>query len=97
MLKRQLYLESLTLQFDQPLFPAQYGAPVLLTTASIITDEKGIAQGNPSKHRQTAIASDITDLVFESIKVRLNQLGLHVERIPAEPSTETTQPVEEAR
>lgn len=92
-LQRQIFLANMILQFDNPLYPPQFGAPALLTTASVITDENGVAQGQPQMHPQAAISTDITDVVFDSIQSKMNLLGLRIERIAKSAPPEVVQEV----
>ena len=79
---RQTYIVNLTLQFDNPIQPPQYGAPVMLTSASIVTNAGGTALYQPAYTTVPASPEDVTDEMLAAIASRLAALGLSVARLP---------------
>ena len=77
---RQSFIVNATIQFDNPIQSAQYGAPVLLTSASIVTNSDGIAMYQPAYTTVPASSEDITDEMLEAIQTKFAAIGLTVNR-----------------
>lgn len=74
------FIANMTLQFDNPVSSPQFGAPVLVTTISICTNEQGQQMYQPAYNVTPATPDDITDEVLQAIQVKLSSLGLTVSR-----------------
>lgn len=75
------HLINVTIQCDNPLQQAQYGAPVLLTTGTVITDAMGQMMYQPAYMSIPASEQDITDEVLALLQEKFRAIGLAVERI----------------
>ena len=78
---RQTIIANLTIQFDNPIQPPQWGAPVLITHIGVVVDEAGNALYQPAYQPMPAVAEDITDEVLTALKKQLAAVGLSVARI----------------
>ena len=81
-MRRQNIVVNLTIQFNNPVQPPQWGAPVLLTQAALVVDAEGNALYQPAYHSQPAAAEDITDELFAVLQQQLAAVGLAVSRMP---------------
>lgn len=89
-MRRQNIVVNLTIQFNNPVQPPQWGAPVLLTQVALVVDAEGNALYQPAYHSQPAAAEDITDELFAALQQQLAAVGLAVSRMPpAEPVADT--------
>lgn len=79
-MKRNSYLVSATIQFENPIQPPQWGAHVILTSVAVVTNEEGVQIYQPSYLQQPATSDDITDEVLAALQTRLAILGLNVSR-----------------
>lgn len=79
-MKRNSYLVNATVQFENPIQPPQWGAPVFLTSVSVVTNTEGASVYQPAYTQQPATADDITDEVLAALQNRMAALGLVVER-----------------
>lgn len=93
-MRRQNIVVNLTIQFNNPVQPPQWGAPVLLTQVALVVDEGGNALYQPAYHSQPAAAENITDELFAALQQQLAAVGLAVSRMP--PSVPTPAPVTDA-
>lgn len=82
-MRRQNVLMNLTIQFNNPVQPPQWGAPVLITQATLVLDAQGSALYQPAYHSQPAAAEDITDELLVALQEQLAAVGLAVSRLPA--------------
>lgn len=82
-MRRQNVLMNLTIQFNNPVQPPQWGAPVLITQATLVVDAQGNALYQPAYHSQPAAAEDITDELLVALQEQLAAVGLSVARLPA--------------
>lgn len=80
-MKRNSYLINATIQFENPVQPPQWGAHVVLTSASVVTSDEGAQIYQPSYTQQPATPEDITDEMLAALQNRLSVLGLAVSRI----------------
>lgn len=78
------HLINLVIQCDNPLQQPQYGAPVLMTTATVITDAVGQPMYQPAFMNMPASEQDISDEVLNLLKEKLAVIGLSVDRITSQ-------------
>lgn len=78
---RQAYIINATIQFENPLQAPQWGAPIFLTSVSLITNETGQALYQPSHMQQPATPEDITDELLDALNNRFASVGLTVQRV----------------
>lgn len=79
-MQRNVYLVNATIQFENPLQPPQWGAPVFLSSVSVVTNEDGTQVYQPSYIQQPATPADITEEVLKAMQARLAVLGLTLTR-----------------
>ena len=77
---KQTFIVSMTTQFDNPIQSAQFGAPVMLTSITVVTNAEGQAIYQPAHVSLPATAEDITDELLLAIQVKLAAIGLKVQR-----------------
>ena len=92
-MRRQNIVVNLTIQFNNPVQPPQWGAPVLLTQVALVVDAEGNALYQPAYHSQPAAAEDITDDLFAALQQQMAAVGLAVSRMP--PAVPVSAPVTE--
>lgn len=79
-MQRQTIIISLTVQFQNPVQPPQWDAPVMLTQASLVVDAGGQPVYPPAFSQVPAASSDITDDMLAHLQVQLAAVGLTVAR-----------------
>lgn len=67
---RQSFIVNATVQFDNPIQSAQYGAPVLLTSASIVTNSEGIAMYQPAGTGKYVGVIGLVMLIADAVDIR---------------------------
>lgn len=77
---RNTYIANATIQFDNPIQSPQWGAPVLLTSICVITNDEGLPLYQPNHRVEPATAEDVTDELLAALNVKLGALGLEVAR-----------------
>lgn len=78
---KQTFIVSMTTQFDNPIQSAQFGAPVMLTSITVVTNAEGQAIYQPAHVTLPATPEDITDELLGAIQVKMLAVGLHVSRL----------------
>lgn len=72
---------SLTVQFDNPYQPPQWGMPVLMTQVVTVKDVNGTDLYTPSHQMLPAVAADVTDEMLAALQTKLASIGLAVSRV----------------
>jgi hypothetical protein len=78
---RQNILVSLTVQFNNPVQPPQWSAPVCITQASVVIGPDGKSVYPPAYSQVPAAESDISDELLEKLQEQMKAVGLTVARI----------------
>ena len=78
---KQTFIVGMTLQFDNPVQSAQFGAPVMLTNITIVTNAEGQTIYQPAHVTLPATPEDITDELLEAIQIKMLAIGLRVTRL----------------
>lgn len=73
-------LMNLIVQFDNPIQPPQWGAPVLATNATMIADAEGRSVYQPQVSNSVLLAADITDELLAALQAKFAELGLTISR-----------------
>lgn len=81
-MQRQNILVNLTIQFNNPVQPLQWGAPVLLTQVGLVVDANGNSVYQPAYSQMPAAPDDITDEMLAQLQTQLASVGLTVARLP---------------
>lgn len=79
-MQRQNILVNMTVQFQNPVQPPQWNAPVLLTQAALVVDSNGNSVYQPAFSQMPAAPTDITDEILVQLQAALEAIGLKVER-----------------
>ncbi len=79
-MQRNVYLVNATIQFENPIQPPQWGAPVFLSSVSVVTNDDGTQVYQPSYIQQPATPADITEEVLKALQARFAVLGLTLTR-----------------
>lgn len=77
---RNTFHTQLTIQLDNPVQPMQWGAPVLITSVVVVTNDAGQSIYQPTHHVQPAVDEDITDELLAALQAKLGAIGLDVTR-----------------
>lgn len=78
---KQTFIVSMTTQFDNPVQSAQFGAPVMLTSITVVTNADGQPIYQPAHVSLPATPEDISDELLEALQTKMLAVGLHVTRL----------------
>lgn len=79
-MQRQTFVINLTIQMENPLQSIQFGAPILVTNAAIVTNAEGQPMSQATQWAQPAIPDDITDEILAALQAKFATIGLEVSR-----------------
>ena len=78
---KQTFISSLTIQLDNPIQSAQFGAPVMVTSITVVTNAEGQPIYQPAHVSLPATQEDISDELLSAIQAKMLAIGLHVTRL----------------